>query len=157
MRARLKTTSALSGIFVGSWALAPGDHGKILEMFERQPSSSIPPDPPGCERRSIRICDRQSPLRIYWLNRFDSIRIHEQSDMYQQSFLSTITLDGSGSGYLVTGIYWKLQRRYHRDQITTTRNMSRPHSTKSQLGKPMINNAIQRRIYARQRAIAKGK
>jgi len=64
MRARLKTTSALSGIFVGSWVLAPGDHGKILEMFERQPSSSIPPDPPGCERRSIRICDRQSQLRI---------------------------------------------------------------------------------------------
>jgi hypothetical protein len=29
--ARLKTTSALSGIFVGSWVLAPGDHGKILE------------------------------------------------------------------------------------------------------------------------------
>ena len=49
--------------------------------------------------------------------------------MYQQSFLSTITLDGSGSGYLVTGIYWKLQRRYHRDQITTTRNMSRLHQS----------------------------
>jgi len=49
--------------------------------------------------------------------------------MYQQSFLSTITLDGSGSGYLVTGIYWVLQRRYHRDQITTTRNMSRLHQS----------------------------
>jgi hypothetical protein len=49
--------------------------------------------------------------------------------MYQQSFLSTITLDVSGSGYLVTGIYWKLQRRYHRDQITTTRNMSRLHQS----------------------------
>ena len=59
--------------------------------------------------------------------RFDSIRIHEQSGMYQQSFLSTITLDGSGSGYLVTGIYRMLQRRYHRNQITTTRNMSRIH------------------------------
>jgi hypothetical protein len=49
--------------------------------------------------------------------------------MYQHSFLSTITLDGSGSGYLVTGIYLMLQRRYHRDQITTTRNMSRLHQS----------------------------
>ncbi len=49
--------------------------------------------------------------------------------MYQQSFLFTITLDGSSSGYLVSGIYCKLQRRYHRDQITTTRNMSRLHQS----------------------------
>jgi hypothetical protein len=33
------------------------------------------------------------------------------------------------SGYLVTRIYWMLQRRYHRDQVTTTRNMSRLHQS----------------------------
>jgi hypothetical protein len=46
-----------------------------------------------------------------------------------------------------------LQRAFHRQQLVASANNRRSFN----LIKPMTNNAMQRRIYARQRAIAKGK
>jgi hypothetical protein len=61
----------------------------------------------------ISICDRQSKYRAIVSIVLLVSRIHGRYGLYQQSLLSAVALNGSGSSYLVTWIYWVLWRRYH--------------------------------------------
>jgi hypothetical protein len=85
--------------------------------------------PQDAKRQSIRICDRQSQLRI--TGSFVLIVrgfMNNPVCINRASYLRLLLMVPV-SGYLVTRIYWMLQRRYHRDQVTTTRNMSRLHQS----------------------------